>query len=794
MNRLLLVFFTLIFNGVPLYAKHIMGGNLEMNALDAIPGRYRVVLVLYSDQAGNANVLDDVVTVSIFARGSNDRMIDLKVPLVSREELAYTNPTCAIFRSLKTAVLRYELIITLDPVLYDSPRGYYMIHERCCRNQLVENIKEPGKAGMVFHLEFPPLLNRGRLFLNSSPKFDNVNGEYVCMNDPFSFDFKATDADGDELRYSLVTPYKGFSSEDVPILLNASGSTYPTVDWKSGFSASNQIPGRPALSIQRTTGGLTLTANSLGLFVFSVLCEEFRNGEKIGSVRRDFQLLVVDCPTEQPADNTIAISGQPNIQSIVFCEGGLVNLAVVNPSSNLNYQWRRDGANIQRATNTTLPVRESGNYTLVATEKNACIRSTTPSNVISVRVTPNVIKLISSSVPQSCDDIALTLSIATDIPSGYSFEWYKNGQIVSSGSQSTFSVSEAGNYSVKAKDSFTGCVATSNVIAVTQNQSPPKPNIKSQNNVSTICDGETIPLTINDNGINGLKVRWYLDGIGIDNATQKTYNATQKGQYVGIVYNEKFCASETAPFDLALGKTPVAAIDALLPVCGTEGGLITLKGSPTRGIFSGRSVVGNTFNPMVAGVGKFELSYYVPRQGNDCASKPVQATIEVLEVPILKLESETKLYVGSAVSLRGYAANITKYEWSPSVGLNRTDIAAPLASPEVTTTYTLKATATNGCVISGKTKVNVIDRLLIPDVFTPNGDGINDSLTILGTDKFPNLEVSIFNRWGNLIFYSVGYAKPFDGTYLGQPLPAGNYIYKINTNDGTQLGAILIER
>ena len=58
----------------------------------------------------------------------------------------------------------------------------------------------------------------------------------------------------------------------------------------------------------------------------------------------------------------------------------------------------------------------------------------------------------------------------------------------------------------------------------------------------------------------------------------------------------------------------------------------------------------------------------------------------------------------------------------------------------------------------------VKDELLIPSGFTPNGDGINDELVILGLSEYPNNELLIFNRWGNQIFS----AKPYENNWVGQ--------------------------
>jgi gliding motility-associated-like protein len=76
----------------------------------------------------------------------------------------------------------------------------------------------------------------------------------------------------------------------------------------------------------------------------------------------------------------------------------------------------------------------------------------------------------------------------------------------------------------------------------------------------------------------------------------------------------------------------------------------------------------------------------------------------------------------------------------------------------------------------------VIDQIWVPDAFTPNGDGLNDVLELPGVSAFPEAVITIFNRWGEVVFKSEkGYPKPFDGTLNGNKLPTGIYLYQLQT-------------
>nr|MBA2744633.1 gliding motility-associated C-terminal domain-containing protein [Flavisolibacter sp.] len=72
----------------------------------------------------------------------------------------------------------------------------------------------------------------------------------------------------------------------------------------------------------------------------------------------------------------------------------------------------------------------------------------------------------------------------------------------------------------------------------------------------------------------------------------------------------------------------------------------------------------------------------------------------------------------------------------------------------------------------------------IPNVFTPNKDGINDTWQIQYLESYPGAIIEVFNRYGQKVFHSVGYNTPWDGNFKGSPLPAGTYYYIINPKNG----------
>ena len=290
-----LVLGLILFTTLQVHATHIVGGEFELQYIER--ERYRLRLILYNDDIfGNPGAIDASAQVFIWRKKDNAYMGAETLYQVARENVPYTNPTCAIAR-LKTSKVIYSSEVYLSGSRYNDPDGYYVTYERCCRNNSIFNIERPGDTGQTFYLEFPPVVRDGEPFINSSPILFPPLSDFARLGYPFFFDFSGTDPDGDSLVYSLVNPLAGFSTPDFPIPSSPKPAPYPEVVWRPGYGTTNMVPGNPALTINQK--GLLRVKPSLDeLYVFSVLAEEFRNGKKIGEVRRDFQMLVYNVAGE----------------------------------------------------------------------------------------------------------------------------------------------------------------------------------------------------------------------------------------------------------------------------------------------------------------------------------------------------------------------------------------------------------------------------------------------------------------------------------------------------------------
>ncbi|MFI5135726.1 MAG: gliding motility-associated C-terminal domain-containing protein, partial [Chitinophagales bacterium] len=95
-------------------------------------------------------------------------------------------------------------------------------------------------------------------------------------------------------------------------------------------------------------------------------------------------------------------------------------------------------------------------------------------------------------------------------------------------------------------------------------------------------------------------------------------------------------------------------------------------------------------------------------------------------------------------------------------------------------TYTVTVTDSAGCKISDTVSIYEVPNVFaVPNAFTPNGDGLNDVFIPVQTN-IATFEMSIFNRWGQLIYYTADQTKGWDGKYQGRQEEIGAYVYQIN--------------
>jgi gliding motility-associated-like protein len=179
-------------------------------------------------------------------------------------------------------------------------------------------------------------------------------------------------------------------------------------------------------------------------------------------------------------------------------------------------------------------------------------------------------------------------------------------------------------------------------------------------------------------------------------------------------------------------------------------------------------------------------------------SQAIQVTVNPLPVPSVTSTEGTKISKGFTTQLNAF--NGVTYKWSPNIyqWIDNPNIPNPIVKPDVTTTFTVTVTNANGCVATESITIEVDnDYKITPQtMMTPNGDGKNDLWIIKNIESYPDNEVKILYPSGKEIYRKKRYNNSFDGTFNGDYLPTGTYLYVIYLGEsrGTTQGYLTILR
>ncbi len=159
-------------------------------------------------------------------------------------------------------------------------------------------------------------------------------------------------------------------------------------------------------------------------------------------------------------------------------------------------------------------------------------------------------------------------------------------------------------------------------------------------------------------------------------------------------------------------------------------------------------------------------------------------TVTAVPNPIIPAQDSVIIGLGEEIVLDG-PDGFSEYVWLPAAGLSCSDCPDPLAKPDSTTTYLLVVADDKGCMGSVQYRVLVFppcdpQRLLIPNAFTPNQDGLNDTFSALPFEGLETvLELTIYDRWGEKVYVGTGKSAAWDGTIDGQPAPSDVYVWRM---------------
>lgn len=232
-------------------------------------------------------------------------------------------------------------------------------------------------------------------------------------------------------------------------------------------------------------------------------------------------------------------------------------------------------------------------------------------------------------------------------------------------------------------------------------------------------------------------------------------------------------------FTISVQSNITLAVHADTTICngasfnaGTVSNATTYSWSPTAGV-SNPAIANPVLSPTTT------TTYTVTASTGFCTSVK---TFKVTVLPAVTVSAGPGLSVfgGSSVTLQGSGSAGT-YLWTPATGLSATNILNPVATPAVTTTYTLRITNQQGCSNTSNVTIDVLPYCVKPlNAFTPNNDGFNDTWFITNGNCLKKAMVAVYNRYGSKVFESGDYKNDWNGTYKNKPLPDATYYYVID--------------
>ncbi len=183
--------------------------------------------------------------------------------------------------------------------------------------------------------------------------------------------------------------------------------------------------------------------------------------------------------------------------------------------------------------------------------------------------------------------------------------------------------------------------------------------------------------------------------------------------------------------------------------------------------------------------GNYSVSLTV-RNAVGCTSDPFTKNVIVYLQPVIDAGPSFIVPEGTIITFnpRANDSTVLQFYWTPTGGLSNASVLRPQIVALQNQTYRLTAIGQGNCSASDTLTVKILRPVQVPNAFSPNGDGINDTWLINNLVDYPGATVEIYNRYGQMVYQSNGYNQPWNGTHKGAPLPFATYYYIITLKNG----------
>ncbi|WP_394759036.1 gliding motility-associated C-terminal domain-containing protein [Flavobacterium sp.] len=416
-------------------------------------------------------------------------------------------------------------------------------------------------------------------------------------------------------------------------------------------------------------------------------------------------------------------------------------------------------------------------------------------------INPNPLATLISSDSDNiiCEgDIAsLSVNPGNFVATDATYVWKLNGVVISGAISITTPITTSGIYEVTIN--LNGCTL---VLSSSFVVNPlPLATVTSTDPNNTICQGETATLTVTPTNfvVTDATYQWYLNGVLLVGETNPQIIPAATGFYVVVISLNGCSSNVSTPF--IINPIPAAPITANQSFCEADNATVASL-LPNGSQYLWYDSLTGTI-PLASTVVLVSGTYYVEEIGlNSCASPRSTnvVTVDVVATPILNTDGQNFCGADNP-TLQELSNNTTSggtVVWYDAVGGTQLPLTTLLVEG---TTYYGYSDSGLGCqsliglaVTVSLTNCDTINPeitydFFIPDGFSPNGDGVNDTFTIPEIEfLFPNYTLEIYNRYGSLMFSGNKNKPNWDGKSSESPsltsgiVPNGVYFYVVNFN------------
>ncbi len=443
---------------------------------------------------------------------------------------------------------------------------------------------------------------------------------------------------------------------------------------------------------------------------------------------------------------------------------GTASVSASGGTGAYTYSWNPGGGNTSIITGLG-----SGSYTVTVTDANGC-SETAVANVANGGVSGSITSF--NNISCFGDNNGSATVTVTSGKTPFTYSWSPSGQTTATATGLT-----AGSYTVTVTDS-NGCSFTTSVSLIQPASALVETHVVSNASCNSTNDG-SITLTVSG-GTPQYAYTWS------NGATTQNQSNILPGTYTVAIKDSNGC-SITDTIIVPSNKTVIANAGRDTSLCANT--TITLNGDSSKNAVTYKWLVMPSLNKIsdssFVTVSPSVTTTYILIVSNGGCSDTSWITITINPTIIADAGPTQYILPSQSVTIGGSPTGPggSTYLWQPGFSLSDSTVSNPVASPSITTTYTVFVDNPNGCPGSDTVTVFVVPHVVIPDGFSPNGDGQNDAWHIGFINDFPGCEVEVYNRWGELLFRSMGYKAPWDGTYNGKQVPIGTYYYVINLHD-----------